>query len=99
MTIHLSEDMERFVLSEVQSGRFASPEEAINEALRLLQQKKREPKVQKSSLTTDELNRQMLEAGLLTQIPSCPDPATYEEFSPIVIHGEPISETIIRERR
>ena len=50
-------------------------------------------------LTPDELNRQLLEAGLLSQIPPCPDPATYQEFSPIVIRGEPLSQTIIRERR
>jgi hypothetical protein len=45
------------------------------------------------------LNRQLLEAGLISQIPTQLDPATYREFSPIVIQGEPLSETIIRERR
>jgi putative addiction module CopG family antidote len=99
MTINLSEDMERYVQSEVRSGRFASPDEAINEALRLLQQKKQESQFQRKVLTPDELNRQMLEAGVLSQIPARIDPATYEEFSPIVIQGEPLSETIIRERR
>jgi len=99
LTIHLPEDLERYLQSEVQSGHFASPDEAITEALRLLQQKKQEAQIQRKPLTPDELNRQLLEAGLLNQIPPRPDPATYQEFSPIVIQGDPLSETIIRERR
>jgi len=99
MIIHLPEDLERYVQSEVLSGRFASPDEAITEALRLLRQKKQEAICQRKPLTPDELNRQLVEAGLLSQIPPRPDPATYQEFSPIVIQGEPLSETIIRERR
>jgi putative addiction module CopG family antidote len=99
MTIHLPEDLERYLRSEVQSGRFASPDEAITEALRLLRLRKQETQAQSNSVTPDELNRQLLEAGLLSQIPSRPDPATYREFAPIVIEGEPLSETIIRERR
>ena len=99
MIIYLPEDLQRYVQSEVQGGRFASPDEAIAEALRLLRRKKREAICQRQPLTPDELNRQLLEAGLLSQIPPRPDPATYQEFSPIVIQGEPLSETIIRERR
>ena len=38
MTIHLPDDLRAFVLSEVQGGRFSSPDEAITEAVRLLQQ-------------------------------------------------------------
>jgi putative addiction module CopG family antidote len=38
MTIHLPEDLERFVQAKVQSGRFASEEAAIAEAVRLLRQ-------------------------------------------------------------
>jgi putative addiction module CopG family antidote len=99
MTIYLPEDLERYVQSEVQSGRFASTDDAIIEAIRLLRQKKHETQFQRKLLTLDELNQQLLEAGLLSQIPPRPDPATYQEFSPIVIQGEPLSETIIRERR
>jgi len=99
MTIHLPEDLERYLQSEVQSGRFASPDEAMTEAVRLLRQKKEEAQIQRKPLTPDELNRQLLEAGLLSQIPPRPDPATYQEFAPIIIDGEPLSETIIRERR
>jgi len=97
MTIHLPEDLETYVRGEVQKGRFASSDEAITEAVRLLRQKKLE--AERTAATPDEINRQLLEAGLLSHIPIRPDPVTYREFSPIAIEGEPISETIIRERR
>ncbi len=42
MTIHLPEDLQHYVQTEVQSGRFASPDEAISDALRLHRQKKQE---------------------------------------------------------
>jgi antitoxin ParD1/3/4 len=39
MTFHLPEDLERFVQAKVQSGRFASEDEAMTEAVRLLRQR------------------------------------------------------------
>ena len=97
MMIHLPEDLESYLQSEVQKGRFASTDEAISEAVRLLRQKKQEAQVK--AATEDEMNRQLLAAGLLSHIPSRPDPTTYREFSPIVVEGEPLSETILQERR
>jgi hypothetical protein len=57
------------------------------------------------SLTEDEAHDQyvqqrLFDAGLLSEIkPSRREPSNTEEFVPIVIDGEPLSETIIRERR
>jgi putative addiction module CopG family antidote len=99
MTIRLPEDLERYIQGEMQSGRYASPDDVITEAIRLLRQKEQEEHSQAKPITPDELNRQLLEAGLLSQLPSRPDSASYQEFAPIVIQGEPLSETIIRERR
>lgn len=98
LTVHLPEDLERFLQAEVQGGRFASPDEAIAEALSLLRQKEQMEASRREALIADEVDRQMLEAGLLSRIPPRLDPATYEEFTPIVVQGEPLSETIIRER-
>jgi putative addiction module CopG family antidote len=42
MTIHLPEDLERYLQTQVQTGRFASENEAIAEAVRLLQQRETE---------------------------------------------------------
>jgi antitoxin ParD1/3/4 len=39
MITHLPEDLQRFVRDKVQSGRFTSSDEAITEAVRLLQQR------------------------------------------------------------
>ena len=66
MTIHLPEDLERYVQSEVLSGRFASPDEAISEALRLLRQKNQQ--AQHQPLTPDQLNRQLVEAAESCQV-------------------------------
>jgi len=98
-TIHLPDELERYVQSEVRSRRFASTGEVITEALRVLRQTKQQAQSKSKALTPEELNRQLLEAGLISQIAPQLDPATYQEFSPIVVQGEPLSETIIRERR
>lgn len=39
MTTRLPADLEQFVRAQVQSGRFASSDEAISEAVRMLQQR------------------------------------------------------------
>ena len=39
MTIHLPEDLERYVQMKIRDGRFASEDEVIGEAVRLLRQK------------------------------------------------------------
>ncbi len=55
----------------------------------------------KKPMTRDEFNQHLLSIGLITHLP---DPALDiddddPEDQPIVIEGEPLSETIIRERR
>jgi len=50
-------------------------------------------------LTEDEFKRQLMRAGLMTNLPTPADPMSRPEFQPITIEGEPLSETIIRERR
>jgi hypothetical protein len=48
----------------------------------------------------EELERRLLEAGAIRQIPKpLSDASGRDEFEPIRVEGEPISETIIRERR
>jgi Arc/MetJ-type ribon-helix-helix transcriptional regulator len=39
MNVHLPEDLQRYVQSEVQCGHFASEQDAIEEAVRLLRQR------------------------------------------------------------
>jgi len=51
-------------------------------------------------LADQEAQRRLFEAGLLSEIKPPRRVSTgTEEFTPIVIKGEPLSETVIRERR
>lgn len=52
-----------------------------------------------STLTEAEFKQQLLKTGLMTSLPTPEDPATRPPFEPVTIEGEPLSETIIRERR
>jgi Arc/MetJ-type ribon-helix-helix transcriptional regulator len=101
MTIQLPEDLARYVQNEVLSGHFASEQDAITEAVRLLRQRKQETAVQEvKPVTEDELVRQLVESGFLASTPPRPSPTvSRREFQPITIQGEPLSETVIRERR
>jgi putative addiction module CopG family antidote len=100
MTIHLPEDLERYVQSQVHLGRFASADEAITEAVRLLRHRLQEQAATARPMTEEEFDRQLMESGLLASIPprQAGTPAP-RDFQPVKIEGEPLSETIIRERR
>jgi putative addiction module CopG family antidote len=98
MNVRVSENAERVIRSHVQSGRFSSESEVIDAALCLLNQRAPEPAAKKP-LTEDEFKQQLLESGFMTSLPIPLDPATRRDFQPVKIEGEPLSETIIRERR
>jgi putative addiction module CopG family antidote len=108
MTIHLPEDLERFVLDVVRTGRYAHEDDVIRDALIRLQQatpegaetpvENAEPGRQGKPLTKEVFHRHLVELGLLSQPPDtnahCNDP----DDQLIDTQGEIISETIIRER-
>jgi putative addiction module CopG family antidote len=98
MTIQLPNELESYVRSQVQCGRFASPDEVIAEAVRRLRRAEQEPAALRLP-TEAEFKRQLLAAGLMTSLPTPADPATRPVLRPVAIEGEPLSETIIRERR
>ncbi len=59
------------------------------------------PSPKKKPLTRDEFNQRLMAAGLITRLP---DPSLDiddddPDDQPVTIKGEPLSETIIRERR
>jgi Arc/MetJ-type ribon-helix-helix transcriptional regulator len=99
VTIHLPEDLECYLRAEVRKGHFASEQEAITQAVRLLRQRGHELQAQATPLSEDEWRQQLLQSGLLTSIPVRPAAGAPREFEPVKIEGEPLSETIIRERR
>jgi putative addiction module CopG family antidote len=97
MTIHLPEHLEQFVRDQVKLGRYPSEDAVVRDALEQLS--KRAPSVKKP-LTEEELERQLVQAGFLGSVPPPRDTAAAPwNFEPIRIEGEPLSETIIRERR
>jgi hypothetical protein len=55
----------------------------------------------KQPMTKEEFHRHLMEIGLISQLPNPAEDIDDDdpEDQPIVIEGEPLSETIIRERR
>jgi Arc/MetJ-type ribon-helix-helix transcriptional regulator len=113
MTIHLSKDLERFIHDAVRAGLYPSEADVISDALIRLKEtmpkatgtpakkaKSARPAPQKKKpLTPDELNQRLLASGLVTQLPDPAEDIDDDDDPPIVIRGEPLSETIVRERR
>jgi Arc/MetJ-type ribon-helix-helix transcriptional regulator len=110
MTIHLSKDLEKFVQDVVRAGHYAREDDVIRDALIRLKQsmpkdsempgkKTRRAPQKKKPLTRAEFDQHLLELGLMSQIPDTDAYFDDPDDEPIEIKGEPLSETIIRERR
>ncbi len=108
MTIQLPNDLERGIEAEVLKGHYPSVDDAMAEAVRLWLQQRRqgetsldEPPILTAEQRADqEAQQRMYAAGLLNEIKPPRRVSTgTERFTPITIQGEPLSETIIRERR
>ena len=113
MTIHLPKDLERFVHEAVRAGRYAREDDVIRDALTRLRQdtpakaapakraKSAKAAPPKKKMTEAEFDQHLLKIGLIS---SLPDPALDiddddPDDQPVTIKGEPLSETIIRDRR
>jgi Arc/MetJ-type ribon-helix-helix transcriptional regulator len=115
MTIHLSKDLEQIVHNAVLAGLYAREDDVIRDALTRLQQTMPKPartpgkRVKRTTAaqapnrppSIKELHRKMMARGLITRLP---DPSLDiddddPDDQPVPIKGEPLSETIIRERR
>jgi Arc/MetJ-type ribon-helix-helix transcriptional regulator len=105
MTINVSKDVESSINAAVQSGQFASPDEMITKLVRDYAQRSQQPAAAPPALTDDEsadqeVQRRLFDAGLLSEIrPPRRVSTGTERFTPVPIQGEPLSETVIRERR
>ena len=98
MNVHVSDNAERIIRLHVQSGKYSSESEVIDAALGLLDQRDQKPGAGKP-ITEQDFKRQLLEKGLMSALPVPVDPAMRRDFEPIKLEGEPLSESIIRERR
>lgn len=114
MTIHIPPEVEKSLIEKVDGGLFPSLDAAMTRAAHLLLEQieqaqpakpraKAEPakadKRAQEPLTLEEFHRKLLAEGRISRLPDtaadCDDP----DDQPITIEGEPLSETIIRERR
>ena len=75
----------------------AELDEAVADAMRQ-RQRRNKPAKPATPRVQDEILRQMLADGLITRLPN-PAADLGDDDEPVVIKGEPLSETIIRERR
>jgi len=114
MTIHLPEDLANSIRTEVLRGHFASEDEVVAAAVRdYLRRKHGQTASQTADSatanrvahaeqepSTQELQRRLFEAGVLGEMrPPITDLAPYRNRQAVPIQGEPLSETVIRERR
>jgi Arc/MetJ-type ribon-helix-helix transcriptional regulator len=111
MTIRLPEDLESSIRAEVLSGHFASEDDvvaaAVRDDLRRQQQARHGddatagPNVPADEEPSDqELQRRLFEAGVIREIkPPITDLTPYPNRQAVPIQGEPLSQTVIRERR
>ena len=110
MIIRLAEDLEQIVQEAVGTGLYAVEDEVIRDALTRLKQSippdskrphRKAVGVQPAEqpVSPGELNRRLLAAGLVAQPPDPTLDLDDSDDLPIEIEGEPLSETIIRQRR
>jgi hypothetical protein len=57
------------------------------------------PQPGKKPMTKDDFHRHLIEIGLMSQLPDTAADYDDPDDEPIAIKGEPLSETVIRERR
>src|SRR3954447_5551672 len=93
MSMYLPENLEKSILEAVHRSQFESLNEAMAEAARLLLKKYKRSNPARA-LTLDELDQEMLAEGLMSQLPNSAEDIDDEDEPPILIEGEPLSETI-----
>lgn len=113
MTVHLSEDLTNSIRAEVLRGHFASEDEMVAAAVREYLRRKQEPEKPMDTAavggisgsaseqtSAQALQRRLYESGVLSEIkPPITDLMPYCHRRAVPIQGEPLSETIINDRR
>jgi Arc/MetJ-type ribon-helix-helix transcriptional regulator len=87
----LPEELERFVRNEVESGHFATEDDAISEAVRLLRQRRQPIPPASKPLTEEEFEQRLRASGLLASTPVLVASTSHQPaFKPITIAGGPL---------
>jgi putative addiction module CopG family antidote len=108
MTVHVTDDLKQFVLEAVRSGRYASEDDVVHDALYRLRQilapatgtPDSEAEVARAvkPLTKQEFQRHLVNIGVLDELPSSSVGRENADVELVDLEGEVLSELIIRER-
>ena len=96
MIVNLPDGLETLLETMVESGRYPSTDAAITAAVYFLM--RHDPPVLRP-MTEEAFAQYMLATGMVSRLPDRANAYDDPDDQPIEIEGEPISETIIRERR
>jgi Arc/MetJ-type ribon-helix-helix transcriptional regulator len=103
MTVQLPDHLQRYVHDQVLAGRFPKEDDVIVDALERHRQAQQPPAPKANwaeQPSSQELQQRLLEAGIISEIkPPITDLTPYQHRQAVPIQGEPLSETVIRERR
>jgi Arc/MetJ-type ribon-helix-helix transcriptional regulator len=112
MTSRLTKDWERIVHDAVRAGLYAREEEVIPDLLARLRQslpenasgaakkaKRAKVTTSKKALTPDEFDQHLIALGLMSRVPDTDADFDDPDDQLVKLEGEPLSQTVIRERR
>jgi hypothetical protein len=74
-------------------------ERLLHELRSVVAEDRQQPANDTRPLSEAEFKQRLLASGLMASLPIPPDSTTRPAFQPVTIEGEPLSETILRERR
>ncbi len=104
MDVQIREDLDRLVRDQIRSGRYSREEDVIREVLAWIREndagKGPEPPATRPPMTDEEFRQHLLQTGRISQLPYAEwRSRTRDQWEPIAVEGEPVSQTILRERR
>jgi len=99
MTNHQWQAIERSLIGLSSQDKLELVEHLVHELRVVTASGTQSPATRIAEMTEDEFKQQLLKSGRVSSLPTPSDPASRPAFQPISLEGEPLSETIIRERR
>ena len=104
MDVQLCHDLERLVATQIQSGRYARQEDVLHDVRSWLRERDPDGVVDQSTaprpMSDEEFRQHLLRTGRVSQLPAADRKDWPQEpWEPIRVEGEPVSRTILRERR
>jgi hypothetical protein len=104
MDVQLCHDLERLVTAQIQSGRYAREEDVLRDVRAWLRERDPDEVVDQSTarrpMSDEEFRQHLLRTGRVSQLPAADREGQLQDaWEPIRVEGEPVSQTILRERR